>query len=67
MSLQVGVTLLVNTLLGGDHVRDAVGCGVVFSVVILMMVFLSYQRWRFSLFELTMQPARSVADEEALI
>lgn len=59
-----GITLLVNALLGGDHVLIAVACGAI-SVVILMMAFLTYQRWRFSIFELTMQPARSAADKEA--
>lgn len=42
-----GVTLLTNALLGGAHAGLAFGCGAV-SVVILMMVFLAFQRWRYS-------------------
>lgn len=53
-----GVTLLINTLLGGGHARFALSCGAV-SVVILMMSFLAFQRWRFSSIELDVQPTTS--------
>lgn len=42
-----GITLLVNALLGGDHVGLALGGGAL-SVVLLTIVFLAYQHWRFS-------------------
>jgi len=41
-----GVTLLVNSLFGGDQIRLAVGLGVA-ATVVLMAVFLTYQRWRY--------------------
>jgi hypothetical protein len=41
-----GVTLLANSLFGGDQIRLAVGVGVVASVL-LMVLFLAYQRWRY--------------------
>lgn len=49
-----GVTLLVNHLLGGDRHGIALGCGAA-TVIVLTMVFLSYQRWRFG----TEAPVRS--------
>jgi hypothetical protein len=52
------VTLGINAFLGGDRVGVAVSCGVV-SAVILMMVFLAYQRWRFSIIDLAVQPAEA--------
>jgi hypothetical protein len=39
-----GVTLLANSLFGGDQTRLSVGLGVV-ATVVLMTVFLAYQRW----------------------
>lgn len=42
-----GVALLANALLGGGRTRLAFGCGGV-SAVILTVVFLAFQRWRFS-------------------
>jgi hypothetical protein len=41
-----GVTLLANSLFGGDQIRLAVGLGVA-ATVVLMAVFLVYQRWRY--------------------
>jgi hypothetical protein len=41
-----GVTLLANTLLGGDQIRLAGGLGVT-TTVVLMATFLAYQRWRY--------------------
>jgi hypothetical protein len=52
------VTLGINALLGGNHVAIALSCGIV-SVLVFMMAFLTYQRWRFSNVELAVQPAKS--------
>lgn len=41
-----GVTLLVNSVFGGDRIRLAMGLGVA-ATVVLMAVFLAYQRWRY--------------------
>lgn len=42
-----GVTLLANSLVGRDQIRLAVSLGVA-ATVVLMAVFLIYQRWRYS-------------------
>jgi hypothetical protein len=59
-----GVTVLMNSLLGGDRKGLALSCGAV-SVIILTVVFLAYQRWRFSTVELATQPASSERTERA--
>jgi len=41
-----GVTLLANSLLGGEQISFAVCLGVA-ATVVLMAVFLAYQRWRY--------------------
>lgn len=41
-----GVTLLASSLFGGDQTRLVVGLGVA-ATVMLMAVFLAYQRWRY--------------------
>jgi hypothetical protein len=41
-----GVTLLANSLVGGDQIRLAVGLGVA-ATPVLMTVFLAYQQWRY--------------------
>jgi hypothetical protein len=58
-----GVALLINTMLGGDHIGAALSCGAV-SVVILMVIFLAYQRWRFRIINLPTAPAGSSAPGE---
>lgn len=55
------VTLGIHALLGRDHVGIALSCGIV-SVVVLMMAFVAYQRWRFSIVDLATRPARSTAE-----
>jgi hypothetical protein len=52
-----GVTLLASSLFGGDQTRLAVGLGVA-ATVVLMAVFLAYQRWRY-------RGAEAVAPREA--
>jgi hypothetical protein len=49
------VAVLVNEAFGGDHLVPAVGCGVVVAVT-LMVLFLLYQRWRFSDIQLAVTP-----------
>ena len=41
-----GVTLLASSVFGGHQTRLAVGLGAVVTVI-LMTVFLAYQRWRY--------------------
>jgi hypothetical protein len=55
------VTLGINALLGGDRVGISLSCGIV-SVVVLMMAFVAYQRWRFSIVDLATRPAKSTAE-----
>jgi hypothetical protein len=50
-----GVTLLANTLLGGDQIRLAVGFGVT-ATVVLVAIFLAYQRWRYRSAEASTPP-----------
>ena len=54
------VTLGINALRGGDGVKVALSCGVV-TAVILAIVFLAYQRWRFR----TVEPALRLANAAA--
>jgi hypothetical protein len=49
-----GVTLLVNSVFGGDKIRLAMGLGVT-TTVVLMAIFLAYQRWRYRSAEATAQ------------
>jgi hypothetical protein len=50
-----GVTLLADSLFGGDQTRLAVGLGVA-ATVVLMAAFLAYQRWRYRGAEAAAQP-----------
>jgi hypothetical protein len=59
-----GVALLTDALLGGDHTVVALGSGAV-SAIILMMVFLAYQRWRFSILDLAMDPPGAAEQQRA--
>jgi hypothetical protein len=62
-----GVTLLINSHLGGNQTGLALGCGAA-SVVVLTIVFVRYQSWRASIIQLAPQPEgageRGGADEK---
>jgi hypothetical protein len=54
-----GVALLINEMLGRHHMgAAALSCGVP-SAVIVMVIFLAYERWRFSIINLATQPTDS--------
>jgi hypothetical protein len=55
-----GFTLLINGILGGSHVAIAVSSGAAFAAI-LMLIFLTYQRWRFSILELS-TPSATVTE-----
>lgn len=51
-----GVTLLINALAGPGHLGLALGGGAL-TVILLMALFLTYQRWRFGSLPLAMRPS----------
>jgi hypothetical protein len=55
-----GVTLLANALLGGDHIGLALVFGIG-STLALTLVFLVYQRWRFTTIDVAMPGPESSA------
>jgi hypothetical protein len=52
------VAVMVNEAFGGDQLGAALPCGAI-SALILMAVFLVFQRWRFGSIDLAMQPPDS--------
>ena len=52
-----GVALLVLALLGDDEVNIGLICGVI-AVALLMLIFLIYERWRFSRLDVAARPMK---------